>query len=774
LSADPPGPKPGRGTTPLVASLVAFAALLPFLRGLLAGGAFYFRDLALYFFPLRRFVVEGLRAGEVRFWNPYAHEGELVLAPVSYPLDLLQVLLPDERGFTLLMALHIPLAAIAFFALGRESGLTRTAAAGGAIVYSLGGFCLSTVNLYIYLPAMAWAPLVILGLVQAARCEGRRIGMAAFLIAVALTTTGAEIVAQSVLVGVVLARPARAPRPWLGLGAALILGAGLAAFALAPLITLVEGSARASGFATEVVTGHSIHPVTLVQVVVGSLYGDLSQITDRWWGQNFFPLGFPYFLSLYLGPTVLALAALGARLDRRFRIRLVVLALAALVLSLGHFVGLDALVAAWPGPIGLRYPSKAFFTVHFAAAFLAACGLDALARVERSWRLFAALALSLALPLVAAPTLPTVAPRTFRWLASGFFPPFTPWPGRLENAAFVLRDAATGGLVTLSAGVLALLVLARWVRPTAGCRLVALLVGADLLRAGAGLNPMVDPAFFTRRPAILEEHPEIGSAGRVFTCDTTSRPSFEAARGALSGSREIWTFAVLAETLTPHFNVHLRVPTAWSPDLTMLIPVAGVLGIDEDSCSNVAALVDRLRSAGVTHVVSLDPIEDPQLAALPVVAPDRIRPLVVRVYALRDPIPLRAVASDAVPAGVKAPPGSVVVEGLPAVVAGAHGRVLSSRDGLASLDLEVETDRPSVLVVRDTYGVGWKATVGGHPAPVWRADGRHRAVPIPEGRSRVVLGYSPPHFAQGVAISLASAILVAGLARRGRKQGTSP
>ena len=43
------------------------------------------------------------------------------------------------------------------------------------MVYSLGGFCLSTVNLYIYLAAMAWAPLVVLGLVQAVRGEGRRI-----------------------------------------------------------------------------------------------------------------------------------------------------------------------------------------------------------------------------------------------------------------------------------------------------------------------------------------------------------------------------------------------------------------------------------------------------------------------------------------------------------------------------------------------------------------------------------------------------------------------
>jgi hypothetical protein len=171
-------------------------------------------------------------------------------------------------------------------------------------------------------------------------------------------------------------------------------------------------------------------------------------------------------------------------------------------------------------------------------------------------------------------------------------------------------------------------------------------------------------------------------------------------------------------------------------------------------------------------VVSLDPLEHPQLSPLSEVVTDRIRPLVVRSYALGDPASLRVVVGDAVPAGVPAAPGSVVVEGLPAVVAGAQGRVLSSREEMAALDLVVESDRPSVLLVRDTYDIGWNATVDGLPAPVLRADGRHRAVPIPAGRSRVALRYAPPRFGFGVAVSLASAVLAAGLALRGRGSAT--
>src|SRR5687768_13186247 len=75
----------------LPAVAVAVAAGLPFARGLLRGESLYFRDLATNFFPVRRFLVDGLLRGALRYWNPYLHEGEpSFLPPLSYPADLLQ------------------------------------------------------------------------------------------------------------------------------------------------------------------------------------------------------------------------------------------------------------------------------------------------------------------------------------------------------------------------------------------------------------------------------------------------------------------------------------------------------------------------------------------------------------------------------------------------------------------------------------------------------------------------------------------------------------
>src|SRR5262249_21219007 len=140
---------------------------------------FYFRDLSSYFFPLRRFVVEGLRQGEIRHWNPYVNEGTpVLLPPVGYPLDALQALVPSEWGFSLLLALHVPLAALTFLGLARRLGCGPAAAALGAIVYGLSGFTLSSLNLYIHLEALAWAPLVISLLMAAAGGGWRDVALA--------------------------------------------------------------------------------------------------------------------------------------------------------------------------------------------------------------------------------------------------------------------------------------------------------------------------------------------------------------------------------------------------------------------------------------------------------------------------------------------------------------------------------------------------------------------------------------------------------------------
>src|SRR5262249_30046786 len=144
-----------------------------------------FRDLAILFYPYRQFAAEGLRMGQVRYWDPFVHEGvPLLYPPVSYPVDLLQGLWLDLRCVSLLLALHVPLAAAAMVLLARRFGLAPAAAAAAGVVYALGGYLLSTVNVYFHVQAAAWAPLAILGLRSAA--AGRRRGLVGGAVAVGL------------------------------------------------------------------------------------------------------------------------------------------------------------------------------------------------------------------------------------------------------------------------------------------------------------------------------------------------------------------------------------------------------------------------------------------------------------------------------------------------------------------------------------------------------------------------------------------------------------
>jgi hypothetical protein len=629
----------------LVAAAVALVAFLPFLRGALAGMSLYFRDLSLQFLPLRRFALAGLRAGEVHLVNPLVHEGiALSLPAVSYPVDLLQLLRPDEAGISLVLALHVPLAAVAFFAMARSFELPRAAAAGGGLAYALGGFLLSTVNLYVYVQAAAWAPLLVLGLVRlGGGGRGRAVALVAAVTALCLSTTGAEIVLQAVLLGLVLGCPARRTRArhLAAAAASLALGAAIAAPALVLVGSQVQGSARDQGFSTDVVLAHSVHPLTLAQTLVGGLYGNLGNLANEWWGQNFFPRGFPYVLSLYLGAALLSLAAVGLGSSGPWRRRLAVLAAVGIVLSLGRWAGLASVVDALPALHAFRYPVKAFFTVHFAVCLLAALGLASLAGEgsRPAWSRLAAWSGLTGAMLTGTLAWPRLAPGLAEAFTAGFFPPGTDGPTRHLLLGRVLGDAATGGAAALALAAIALLARRGALVPRRAVLLAAALVAADLLRTGAGLNPMVAASFFRPSPELESRLPRLRE-GRVFTCALDTSPAYQAARRTRARDHELWTFATLLETVTPNFNVPLGVATALSVDLTMLVPEGRVLSPRDASCTDLDAILPRLRAAGVHAVLSADPLAHPDLESDGVLRPRRIAPLLVHVYRVRGALPV--------------------------------------------------------------------------------------------------------------------------------------
>ena len=736
----------------------AAASLLPHLAALWPLRSYYFRDFTVTFYPLRVFQARELGTGRWPFWNPYIQEGAFAL-PVLYPPDLLHVLWPGPAAVSWLLTLHFPLAAVAGHWLARELGASRRAAAVTGSLYALGGLAVSSLNLFVFLQALALAPLVVGGLRRAADRGGRAIPGAAVALGLSLTTLALEFVLQAVLLGLLLGWAAR--RGGTGLkrmAAAVVLGVGLAGLPVAVVLGLVGQTVRGSGFAPEVALGNDVHPVALLQVVLPGLFGSLSSPVESWWGGPFFTKGFPYFLSLYAGPLGLALAAAGIpAADRRTRCVLLAAAGLGLWYALGVRGGLAPLLTSLPVARWFRFPVKAMLLPHVAVCLLAGLGVDRL-RAGAGWGRFATAAAgcgAVGLGVAAA-----------AWEGSALR-----W-ARVDPALERHVAAAIGGNGITAAALATLGLLAAaavWRRrgpPARAAALLAAVAVADVARAASGMNPQTHPAFFELLPEMKALGLDDLGGGRVFSYGPDESPAFRRYLAAPAPARGLWSFFVIRQMLAPYGNVLDRVESPEAKDLTSFVPRPPELTPEEYRPDAVARVLARLRNAAVSRVVSLDPLRHPDLrllATIPAGAPG----LAIHVYALEAPWPraylaCRVLAASGVEDASRRPlqPGfdplrDVALEepGDADCRAGAVSRV---RAVPGEETYEVRSDGAGYLVTRDTHARGWRATVDGRHAAVLRANGKHRAVAVPGGRHAVELRYEPPNLWLGVGLMAAA------------------
>ncbi|MCW2544618.1 MAG: hypothetical protein JWM40_2170, partial [Frankiales bacterium] len=80
-----------------------------------------------------------------------------------------------------------------------------------------------------------------------------------------------------------------------------------------------------------------------------------------------------------------------------------------------------------------------------------------------------------------------------------------------------------------------------------------------------------------------------------------------------------------------------------------------------------------------------------------------------------------------------------------------------------SLGLRVQSNRPGLLVLPENWNAGWSATLNGRPASLLRVNYTSMAVAVPEGESRLVLGFEPVGFRSGALVSAGALALGAGV-----------
>jgi hypothetical protein len=98
---------------------------------------------------------------------------------------------------------------------------------------------------------------------------------------------------------------------------------------------------------------------------------------------------------------------------------------------------------------------------------------------------------------------------------------------------------------------------------------------------------------------------------------------------------------------------------------------------------------------------------------------------------------------------------------------GPEGRVEVRDVDSDRMEITVETSRPTLLVITDNYGKGWKAVpLEGSDQKVFRvlpAYGFQRAVPLAPGRQHFLMEYLPAAFVAGKWISIVSWLVFLGL-----------
>jgi hypothetical protein len=81
-------------------------------------------------------------------------------------------------------------------------------------------------------------------------------------------------------------------------------------------------------------------------------------------------------------------------------------------------------------------------------------------------------------------------------------------------------------------------------------------------------------------------------------------------------------------------------------------------------------------------------------------------------------------------------------------------RIVNSKFGNQTVDVEVEAAEPSLVVVAQTYYHNWQAAVDGQPARLLRANHAFQAVEVPAGRHQIHFYYKAGAFEAGAAVSI--------------------
>jgi len=778
--------------TRLSIGILATVPLFLYAQFLFGGKVLYWGVYLLQFHPWRQVAVEQIRAGQWPLWNPYLGAGTPLAANLQtaafYPPNAIFLLMPVERAFGWGLALHVVMAGLFTYYLGRTLGLSPFGALVSGLAYGLGGFIVARWLFPSMVYAAAWLPLMLAFTerVLRARHKGRgAIGatcLLALVIGLQLLAGHAQTSFYSLLIVAAFAL-VRLIQWWrtnqeqslritlLAAGTLLLAalwGLALAAIQLLPTAELAAHSQRAGKlsdlqFAYEL----SFWPWRLISLLAPDFFGNPARNGYWAYGTYWEEAAYVGILPLMLGALALAAWWGTRRTEKKGAQKLVpffaLLATVSLVLALGNHTPLFPLLFEHVPVFGLfQAPARLLIGYALGMALLAGTGADTLRITPRTRTvlrliLLAGLGMGIA-AILARLALPAVRP------------------------SFGNSTTRLGFTLALSSAVLLLRGRRLWgPQPWRGApwqaAVIALLV-VDLLLFGWGLAPGTDASVY-RDPVATAEVLKAQPPGRVFVAYPYARQVYDEYVSLQSfGSTDPAYLQDLRESQHPNLNAgqHLAGVGNYDP-LTVGVyrDLWDQLEGERDAPPPVEEILPVLDLFGARYVISGAASGPPSLpviydagpsihrndTALPeayVVSRARIiEDAEARLALLLDPSfdPRTEVLLSAPPAtAADLPPATALAsptQRAPSV----------RREGPDRVVIRVDMAQVGYLVLADTYYPGWRALVDGQETEILAANHAFRAVALAAGEHTVVFEYAPLSFRLGAWISLGALLLLA-------------
>ena len=738
--------------------VLLFLALFFWSNALAPGKVLFRGDLSSDLVPNRWFWVHSPGAW---LWNPYIFFGTPCAANPQtesfYPLNFLYMLFGPERGLVYYIILHHVLLLFFTYAALRRLGFAPESGLAGSLGFGFGGFAISIASIVTILSTLAWFPLLILLLDKAWRGKWLRSSLLAGAVVCLQVLAGEiEMAAMSWIMAIAAVAlgpdSRRGARSW-----ASLLGSFALAFATGTILAfpqialtwqMIPISNRGQGLSLTQALEFSVFRTELISMLIPSFILPQSSYIHL---QNVVVKSYPYLESCYLGIGVIILAIAALFMGQRGRsIFLALIALFGLSISLGGNLPVYAILFRYIPFFSLfRIPAKFMFFTGFCAAMLAAFGCQELLR--RNLRKPATAGLFMVSAFLTGLLLIFLIAR-LQNLAS--------------QAGSGLQYPLLGICLRLSSFFLVMAALifliGRSGRLWAGAGL-CLVIFMDLCLAHRGLNPVTGPDFYqpdARIRQFMQANSDRIVPIRIFVIAPT-KEEMMSRTGSLV-SKAAWA----RDSLFPFWPLFFHINDV-KDRYTLHV-------LDYDHFLKLYEIADNAGLSLALSRMGAEAVFNWKVGFIPLSSP---APRASVFYSARTVTDQNQAFSAFVDPNFPAQK-TLLYEGSPGEDDGEAGNLMSDPAQIVSYEnqrvvVKAFARKNGWLLLLDAYYPGWKATVDGKPAAIYRADGFFRAVPIPAGQHQVVFSYFPKIFQRallvsGIGLVLGVALLAAGLSR-GRK-----